>query len=80
MRSGFQVKPESITGNIRWRSPSVTEPRNNVDNVKIADGSGRITELVNTNGDTFSLSGIAAGVYTLDVIARPPELRKPRGI
>jgi hypothetical protein len=75
VKSGFQVKPESVVqvtkdGNLLV----VTEPRNNLDNVKITDGSGRITDLVNTNDDTFSLSGIAPGVYTLDVIANIPTL------
>jgi hypothetical protein len=74
VKSGFQVKPESVVqvtqgGNLLV----VTEPRNNVDSVKITDGSGRITELVNTNGETFSLSGIAPGVYTLDVIVNQPN-------
>jgi hypothetical protein len=73
-KSSFQVKPESVVqvtqgGNLLV----VTEPRNNVDNVKITDGGGKITELVNTNDDTFSLSGIAPGVYTLDVIANLPN-------
>jgi hypothetical protein len=73
VKSSFQVKPESVVqvaegGNLLV----VTEPRNNVDNVKITDGSGKITELVNTNSDTFSLSGIPPGVYTLDVIANLP--------
>jgi hypothetical protein len=68
------VKPEGVVqvtqgGNLLV----VTEPRNNVDNVKITDGSGRITELVNTNGDTFSLSGISPGVYNLDVIVNLPS-------
>jgi hypothetical protein len=74
VKSGFQVKPESVVqvtqgGNLLV----VTEPRNNVDNVKVTDGGGKITELVNTNGDTFSLSGIAPGAYTLDVIANIPN-------
>jgi hypothetical protein len=74
VKSGFQVKPESVVqvsqgGNLLV----VTEPRNNVDSVKITDGSGRITKLVNTNGDTFSLSGIAPGVYTLDAIVNMPN-------
>lgn len=74
VKSGFQVKPESVVqvsqgGNLLV----VTEPRNNVDNVKVTDGGGKITKLVNTNGDTFSLSGIAPGVYTLDVIANMPN-------
>jgi hypothetical protein len=74
VKSGFQVKPESVVqvpqgGNLLV----VTEPRNNVDNVKVTDGAGKITELVNTNGDTFSLSGINPGVYTLDVIANMPS-------
>jgi hypothetical protein len=74
VKSGFQVKPESVVqvtqdGNLLV----VTEPRNNVDNVKITDGSGKTTELVNTNGDTHSLSGIAPGVYTLDVIVNQPN-------
>jgi hypothetical protein len=74
VKSGFQVKPENVVqvtqgGNLLV----VTEPRNNVDNVKITDESGRITGLVNTNGDTFSLSGIAPGVYTLDVIVNQPN-------
>jgi hypothetical protein len=74
VKSGFQVQPESVVqvaqgGNLLV----VTEPRNNVDSVKITDGSRRITELVNTNGDTFSLSGIAPGIYTLDVIVNQPN-------
>jgi hypothetical protein len=74
VKSGFQVKPESVVqvtqgGNLLV----VTEPRNNVDSVKITDGSGKIIELVNTNGDTFSLSGIAPGIYTLDVIVNQPN-------
>jgi hypothetical protein len=74
VKSGFQVKPESVVQVTQGGSLLVvTEPRNNVDNVKITDGGGKITELVNTNGDTFSLSGIAPGIYTLDVIANLPS-------
>jgi hypothetical protein len=74
VKSGFQVKPESVVqvaqgGNLLV----VTDPRNNVDNVKITDASGKVTELVNTNGDTFSLSGIAPGIYTLDIIVNQPN-------
>jgi hypothetical protein len=74
VKSSFQVKPESVVqvaqgGNLLV----VTELRNNVDSVKITDGNGKSTELVNTNGDTFSLSDIAPGVYTLDVIVNQPN-------
>jgi hypothetical protein len=73
-RADFVVKPESVVQVSQGENLVVfTEPPDNVDNVKITDESGRITELVNTNGDTFSLSGIVPGVYTLDVIVNLPN-------
>jgi hypothetical protein len=69
-----QVKPESVVQVTQGDSLRVvTEPSNSVDNVKIRDGSGWITGLVNTNGNIFSLSGITPGVYTLYVIVNLPN-------
>jgi hypothetical protein len=70
----FTVKPESVVQIRQGENLNVfTVPPDRVDKVKITDSAGVRNELVPLGNNQYSLVGVNAGVYVLDVIVNPPD-------
>lgn len=74
--ANFEIAPESVVsvkqGENLLVMTSTNEPQR-VEKVKVTDNSGKVTELVPTQPNVYSLSGLQAGVYVLNVIAENPD-------
>jgi len=70
----FTVKPESVVQIRQGENLNVfTMPSDRVDKVKITDSAGVRNELVPLGNNQYSLVGVNAGVYVLDVIVNPSD-------
>jgi hypothetical protein len=74
--SGFVIDPEDVVllreGQNLVVMTSTNEPQR-IDKVKIVNQAGQFIELPLLQAGTWSLAGIAAGVYLLDVIVDTPD-------
>jgi hypothetical protein len=74
--SGFVINPEDVVllreGQNLVVMTSTNKPQR-IDKVKIVNQAGQFIELPQLQAGTWSLAGIAAGVYLLDVIVDTPD-------
>jgi hypothetical protein len=74
--SGFAIKPESvvqINQNDNLTLFTSTNEPDRIEKVKVTDQNAKLTDLVRTGGNEWSLQGLGDGVYLLDVIVNMPE-------
>ena len=74
--SGFAIKPESvvqINQNDNLTLFTSTNEADRIEKVKVTDQNAKLTDLVRTGGNEWSLQGLGDGVYLLDVIVNMPE-------
>jgi hypothetical protein len=74
--SDFSIDPEDVVllrqGESLVVTTSTNEPQR-IEKVKIVDEAGQFNELPQLQAGTWSLAGIATGVYLLDVIVDTPD-------